>query len=83
MPIEGVRIFGKEEGLEKYKCKDCLYQDDSPLKEPYGYACSVCKDRPTRKNDKSEFIQDFTDEERKRISKEHKDEEEGIGKYNY
>ena len=83
MPIDGKRIFGKDKEIARYKCKDCLYQDDSPLKEPYGYACSVCKDRPTRKNDKSEFVQDFTDEERERISKQHKEEEERNGLFNY
>jgi len=76
------RIFGKDEDLKKYKCYQCAMQDFMHETSP-NYPCSICKDRPTRKNDKSEFIPDLPDEIREEVSRQHKNEETGKGKYKY
>ncbi len=59
--------------LKKLKCGSCLYQGNDPFYFPPLYPCDVCVHRPTK--NKSEFVEDFTEEEKKR--------EVAIGKFEY
>jgi hypothetical protein len=78
-----IRIFGKNKELKKYKCYECAFQDYLNLAGASCYPCCECKDRPTRKNDKSEFMEDMTDEQREHQQKLNIEEEQGKGKFNF
>lgn len=79
----GYRVFEKDIALKKFKCYECAFQDYLNLNGLSGYPCIACKDRPDRNKDKSEFMQDLTEEERERQHKISLDEEQNKGKFDF
>lgn len=73
----------ENEKLKNYKCWKCLYRGNDPLNFPLLTPCDVCKDRPNRNKDKSEFYPDLTDEEKAEIRKNEIKIEQRQGKYQY
>jgi hypothetical protein len=56
-------IFGEDERLKNTKCVDCYWRDTDPIDfAEMSSNCSVCKDRPNRNKDKSEYMKDFDGE---------------------
>lgn len=80
---KGTRTFGKDKDLKKFKCYECVFQDNFPLASIPWYPCDICSDRPTRKKDKSQFLQDYTEEQRQKHSQDALDEQENKGKFNF
>lgn len=68
----------KNDGNKNQKCYNCLF-NNLGMFDKFSYSCLTCKDRPDRYKDKSEFIEDMTDE-----TKEKSDERiNRTGKYGY
>jgi len=80
---KSVRILLKDKRLEKFKCGGCLFQDHNPIDHPDALECCTCKDRPNRNKDRSNFVEDFTDEQRERQHQLNIEEQERKGKFDY
>lgn len=52
-------MFNIKRFYEGKKCEQCLYVINNPESLPCLYPCDVCKDRPNRNRDKSEFVDDL------------------------
>ena len=55
-------FFGKDERYKEMKCYNCLFLENNCLDNKNIDPCCTCHDRPNRKKDKSEFVEEIPKE---------------------
>jgi hypothetical protein len=50
----------------KGKCLTCMFKTDALFLPPL-HPCDMCIDRPTRRNDESQYVVEFTEEEKQKM----------------
>lgn len=82
--MEGRFIFGEDERLKGTKCIDCFWRDIDPINHAeMSINCSVCKDRPNRNKDKSQYLKDFDGEYYKQENLKSLAKENGKDEFDY
>lgn len=69
--------------LKRTKCETCMFRYTHPEEDIPSYPCDICLDRPTRSKDKSEYIAEFSEEEKASIKDGYIESEKREGKYDY
>ena len=69
--------------IKHTRCRDCLFKENDPFFYPPLHPCDICRDRPTRNKDASQYIPELSAEEkeRKRIESEEQQKRKGIYDY--
>jgi hypothetical protein len=69
--------------IEHTRCRDCLFKENDPFFNPPLYPCDICRDRPTRNKDCSQWIPEMTSKEKEKEKIASEEREKRKGMYDY